>query len=779
VNNLFPKLRIVIPNRTIRQILQAVALTVAVIIQITLPAAFAGVRSYDLRDALAFKARISAGRVHKYIYANSVLWEFQSTRLSEVMELPGVDHNGYRQKVVTRDERTVYADTNELAAPTMTHRVPLVIDQAEVGYFEIETSLRDILLQSLVVTLIASFLAWLSYFTINRWPLALVDKTLKALDEEQGRTLAALVRVQEADAELRERGDQLVAAQKLGRMADWSWDVGAEKPFLSSIATWLLRLPQSDETPTLASLIALAEDDGAERLEQLMRDVIRSGSMLSIDIRARRGDGSLADLAISCQVAARDGARVTRIRGTIQDITERKDAERQLEQLAFFDPLTGLANRSLFQRELKKALQRAQQGGQPSTLLLMDLDHFKEVNDSLGHGTGDELLVHVSQLLGRILPRKQFIARLGGDEFAIILSGARSRKAIDQLARKVIKVLSKPMMLGRAETLIGASIGIAIMPEHGSTDDEVVKNADLALYRAKDMGRGRAVFFDYEMNRIIQQKMALARDLRAATSEEGGLEVWLQPQIHMQSEKVVSFEALVRWKHPELGYVPPAEFIPIAESSGLICDIGLWVMRESAHMAKAWIDAGGAPYLVAVNLSAAQIWQTNIEHDVARILEETGLPPHLLCLELTESLLADHAEGHVRRALTQLKALGIKLALDDFGTGYSSLGYLIQLPFDVLKIDRVFVAEAPGSARAREVLQGIIALGHGLGMKVLAEGVERQDELALLRELGCDEVQGYYFARPSPPAAAFAYAVKTETQHRLEPLPGSVITTAA
>jgi EAL domain-containing protein (putative c-di-GMP-specific phosphodiesterase class I) len=260
--------------------------------------------------------------------------------------------------------------------------------------------------------------------------------------------------------------------------------------------------------------------------------------------------------------------------------------------------------------------------------------------------------------------------------------------------------------------------------------------------------------------------MALARDLRAAAATNEGLAVWLQPQVDLAGGSVVGFEALMRWTHPVHGQVPPSEFIPIAESSSLICDLGLWILRESVMIAKRWIDAGGAPFEIAVNLSAAQIWQTRLEDDVAAILRESGLPAHLLCLELTESMLADHAEGRVRATLQALKALGVKLALDDFGTGYSSLGYLIQLPFDKLKVDRVFVAEAARSEKGRHVLEGIIALGHGLGMTVVAEGVETHEELEQLARFGCNEIQGYLIARPQPAPAALAFALQTLLRQR-------------
>ena len=264
------------------------------------------------------------------------------------------------------------------------------------------------------------------------------------------------------------------------------------------------------------------------------------------------------------------------------------------------------------------------------------------------------------------------------------------------------------------------------------------------------------------MSIAAQSKMAMARDLRRAISENTGLAVHYQPQVDLSTGRVMGYEALMRWTHPTLGSVPPAEFIPIAESSQLICDIGLWILREAAVQAKAWLDAGETPREIAVNVSAAQIWHTDFVYDVLRVLEDTGLPPHLLCLELTESLLADHAEGRVRTVLTELKRLGVTLALDDFGTDYSSLGYLTQLPFDKLKIDRIFIDGIAESERARKLLQGIIALGRGLNMTIVAEGAEKPEELGILRDFSCDIVQGYVFARPTIAAEALAFARKLD-----------------
>ena len=507
-----------------------------------------------------------------------------------------------------------------------------------------------------------------------------------------------------------------------------------------------------------ATVMAAYVGDGARRVLESQAEVIRTGESRGVDVKFRRGDGSIGDFVVKSKVLRNEKNLTVGFSGTIQDISDRKAAEEKLEKLAYYDPLTGLANRTLFGREIDDALTRCGRTGSPTALLLLDLDRFKEVNDSLGHAAGDELLEKVGRLISRKLENNHFLARLGGDEFAIIMPEFTDRSAVQKLAMELIAEISGPIMLERGEVNIGTSIGIATIPHDGTTQNDLQRNADLALYRAKEEGRGRFKFFEPGMSVAAQSKMAMARDLRRAVSENTGLAVHYQPQVGLSNGRVIGYEALIRWTHPTLGNIPPAEFIPVAENSQLICDIGLWIMREAAAQAKAWLDAGETPREIAVNVSAAQIWHSDFVGDVLGVLKETRLPPHLLCLELTESLLADHAEGRVRSVLTELKRLGVTLALDDFGTNYSSLGYLTQLPFDKLKIDRIFIDGIAKSERARKLLQGIIALGRGLNMTIVAEGAEKIDEVEILRRFECDIVQGYVFARPAPAAEALAFA---------------------
>jgi diguanylate cyclase (GGDEF)-like protein len=564
---------------------------------------------------------------------------------------------------------------------------------------------------------------------------------------------------------LKKRSEQLVEAQRLAKTGDWSYKLGDSHVWWSPQLYELLAYDPAEFTPTRDAVL-LGGVDGVERLVASQAQVMRSGKSKSVDVKVDRGDGTTADVVVTSSPLTDDDGRFIGFVGTMQDITDRKIAEEQLEKLAYFDPLTGLANRSMFHREVNDVLTRCSRAGSQAALLLLDLDRFKEVNDSLGHVSGDELLAKVAQLISRVLGKGHFFARLGGDEFAIVIQAGTDRAAAERLATDVIAAVSGSIVLDRGEVNIGTSIGVAMIPGDGGNLTDLQRNADLALYRAKESGRGRLVFFEPAMNTAVQHKIAIARELRRAMTENVGLTVHYQPQVSLSSGRVTGFEALMRWSHPTLGNIPPAEFIPIAESSQLICDLGLWILRRAAFQAKTWLDAGEGAREIAVNVSAAQIWHTDFVRDVAEVLKETGLPPHLLCLELTESLLADHAEGRVRGVLNELKSLGVTLALDDFGTGYSSLGYLTQLPFDTIKIDRIFVDGIANSEPARKLLEGIIALGRGLGMTIVAEGAETADEVAILGQFRCDLVQGYIFARPAAAKDALESASALEGKGR-------------
>ncbi|WP_050403521.1 bifunctional diguanylate cyclase/phosphodiesterase [Bradyrhizobium embrapense] len=582
-------------------------------------------------------------------------------------------------------------------------------------------------------------------------------------------TASDITQLRAAKALLDQRTRALEEAHRLGKIGTWSYRLDTGRTVWAIELYQLLGFDSDTFEPTDENIGPRFLGNDADRFRDVQRRVLRTRRTEATDLRILHADGSARDLAVICKAeVAHD--KVVGIIGTVQDVTERKEAERQLEQLAYSDPLTGLANRALFTRQLAALIEGCARDDRGAALLLIDLDRFKEVNDSLGHAAGDKLLIQVAAALRQELGPRAFIARLGGDEFAVLAEGCgMSDAALTGLADRLIAKLSVPVDLAEGEAVVGATIGIARLPEHGATAEAAVRNADLALYMAKEAGRGRAQLFEPVYAQAVDQRLDLGRHLRHAV-ETGALEAHYQPQLDLRTGSVTGFEALLRWTHPERGPISPAEFIPIAESSGLIVDLGQWVLREACRQGRAWLDAGLPPRSVSVNVSPAQIWNVDFETIVSAVLGETGFPAKLLCLELTESLFVDHSEQRISRTLTALSGLGVRLALDDFGSGYSSLGYLTRLPFHWLKVDRAFVDGISTAPEKRKLLGGIIALSHGLGMTVVAEGAELPAEVDVLGTLDCDLVQGFVFSPPvtADQAPLVAAGIEREAR-RIEP----------
>ena len=431
---------------------------------------------------------------------------------------------------------------------------------------------------------------------------------------------------------------------------------------------------------------------------------------------------------------------------TFEDITEWQRAQAQISHMARHDALTNLPNRTLFRERLERALQLAKRGDQLAVFCL-DLDHFKEINDSLGHPVGDALLSAVASRLRTCLTDSDTVARLGGDEFAIVQLCANCEPtAVAALASEIVEIVAAPYDIEGHHLVIGVSIGIALSPDDGDNPDELLKRADLALYRAKADGRGTYRFFETGMDARVQARRLMELDLRVALRREE-FEVYYQPIRDLASDETAAFEALVRWNHGERGQIQPAQFIPIAEDTGLIVQLGEWVLRRACKDAAGW----SKPASVAVNLSPVQFRNPDLVASVKSALADCGLPPHRLELEITESVLLQNSDT-ARAVLNELRAHGVKISLDDFGTGYSSLSYLRSFPFDKIKIDRSFVSELASSDDAMAIIRAVAGLGKSLGMVTTAEGVENAEQLALLRREGCTQAQGYLFSKPRPAA---------------------------
>jgi diguanylate cyclase (GGDEF)-like protein/PAS domain S-box-containing protein len=466
------------------------------------------------------------------------------------------------------------------------------------------------------------------------------------------------------------------------------------------------------------------------------------------DCRFRRKDGEdVWTIVSACPMYNADGSFAGSL-GMITDITERKQHEEMVWWQAYHDPLTQLPNRALFEDRLGQLLVMSHRQGGHVAVLFLDLDRFKHVNDTLGHGIGDRLLKVVAERLTGCLRAEDTIARMGGDEFTVLLPGIDQPESAAKVAQKLLDALAQPIVIDGQELFAAGSIGISIFPEDGQDPQTLLKHADVAMYRAKEQGGNGYYLFTQSMNRSALEHLIMENSLRKAISRKEFNLVY-QPQIDLASGQVTAVEALCRWRHPDLGTVQPAQFIPLAEETGIIVALGEWVLNEACRQAAEWY-AAGQPLRVSVNISARQFAQPDLPDMIASILAEHNLAPEWLDLELTESAIMKNAESAVD-ILNHLRRLGVRLSLDDFGTGYSSLSYLRKFPFDVLKIDRSFVMSLVDDPVDEAVVRAIVDLARALNLEVVSEGIETDEQCRALQDLGCNIMQGYLFSPPVPP----------------------------
>jgi diguanylate cyclase (GGDEF)-like protein/PAS domain S-box-containing protein len=552
-----------------------------------------------------------------------------------------------------------------------------------------------------------------------------------------------------SEGELRQRGDliALMMNEIEDKDSDWFWetDIGGNlknvsSRFVSASGRSVNSLQAMRLTDLAFSLSHPDAQDGYSALDEAITEITAFRDLeIGVDV-----DGEARWWAVSGTPAFDERGYFTGYRGVASDITEMKVANALVTQLAEQDALTGIGNRNWFlkQADLKLAAQLEKRAN-TLTLFLIDLDNFKVVNDTSGHAAGDDLLIQVAERFRSISEGRTLLARFGGDEFAAVGEFV-SDQAAEVFANELVKVTRKPFKVGKREFAIGATVGFSRLRMTNSSVNDLMREADIALYKAKEGGRGQALAFAEEMEREVRERRELEADLREAF-ETDGLTIEFQPIVEARSGRVVSSEVLVRWQHPTRGEVVPDVFIPIAEHAGLILPMGMWVLKKACKVAAQWPDLE----TVAVNLSAVQFMDPNLVETVSDVLMETGFPGERLVLEITESVFLKDI-GSASEKLDGLRDMGIKIALDDFGTGYSSLLYLRNYNFDKIKIDKSFVDEIGEQSEGLAIIAAIIALAHNLGLEVTAEGVERQFQVDALRTLGCDTLQGYYFGRPDP-----------------------------
>jgi diguanylate cyclase (GGDEF)-like protein/PAS domain S-box-containing protein len=467
---------------------------------------------------------------------------------------------------------------------------------------------------------------------------------------------------------------------------------------------------------------------------------------LSLEYRLIARDGRVVHLRDEGVIVVDEHGKPLYLHGYLLDITREREAEQQLRQLALYDPLTGLANRAFFHERLKHAIKLRHAEGHATGLLYIDLDDFKGINDRWGHDLGDEVLREIGQRIERFVRPGDTAARLGGDEFAVVLTEPLTPDDAVGVAERLLVEIGRPLETGPAPLYTGASIGIAF----GSDDETLLKEADIAMYRAKNHSEMGYAFFDPQLDRVAVERSQRIGELREGIAREE-FRLDYQAVVDLDRNEIMGYEALVRWEHPTAGELPPGEFIPLAEETGLIVGLGEWVLTEACTEATNLHRLHGRPVHMSVNVSARQLHHPDFFRHVSRALDSSALMPNLLTLELTESTLLA-SDDRVARTLAKIKDLGVVLALDDFGTGYASLSYLRQFPIDVVKIDRSFTANASSEDGDLVLLKGIIDLGHALELNLVAEGIETPEQHTIVRQLGCHQAQGFYFGRPSHPA---------------------------
>jgi diguanylate cyclase (GGDEF)-like protein len=554
----------------------------------------------------------------------------------------------------------------------------------------------------------------------------------------------ALIRSEESEKALAAGRGLLEQAERLAKVGSWKWD-GA-RLWISTELRRILGL-SVDEEPILADLIELCHPDDRAALHNLLQQAMGVDGSFSLEHRIVRRDGTLCVVKNICGgTVGDDGA--THVSGAMQDITEIRDKDERIRYQAYHDALTSLPNRLLLIDRLNQALHAARRESRQLAVLLLDLDRFKVINDSLGHEVGDRLLQAVAERLQHCVRSADSVARLGGDEFAVVLNNVHGAADAASVAGKIINEVARSLELCGDGLHVGTSIGVAMFPEDGEDPNTLLKNADAAMYRAKSDGGAGFRFFDAGMNRRAVERLNLEIKLRRAV-ENGELELHYQPKIRLADLSLEGVEALVRWRGVDGTLLSPAEFIPVAEETGLILPIGEWVMAEACRQMQAWSRQGVIVPDCAVNLSIRQFQDPELFRRIAGHIAAFDLQPQQIQVELTESLMmSDPAE--TRRILSALKEIGVMIALDDFGTGYSSLGYLKSLPIDYLKIDRVFVKDIGGSDKDDCLVDAVIKLAEALQIAVIAEGVEDERQMRFLAARGCQYAQGFLFAKPLP-----------------------------
>jgi diguanylate cyclase (GGDEF)-like protein len=707
--------------QSMRSLVGGLGLATALLIGLLIPLGYAANHYGVEAKMLSFKARLTAERVAKYIYGREEHWQYHSVRLADLIQLPVNSDEPVRQRI--RDDRNnVVVDTGErMQGPFLRRDAPIVVNGVTIGRLQAEMSLRPFLKTMGLAALASLGIGIAAYLAFRVLPLRALDRTLGALTAQNARFDTAINNMSQGLCLFDSEQRLVVCNEKYARIYGLPDElVKPGTPFQAILAHRLSHGMYAGTDP----------DSHALGLHSII-----ANSERSVRVHDMRDGRSIV---VKHQPMA-DGGWVA----TQEDITEQRRVEAQIAHMAHHDALTDLPNRVLLRERLEAALKDVSDDGSVAVLCL-DLDRFKEVNDTLGHPVGDALLKAVAGRLLGCVRETDTVARIGGDEFAVVQTLAWQPQGVTALAERIIEAITAPYEINGHQIVIGTSVGISVSPTDATDPGNLIKNADLALYRVKGDGRGTYRFFEPAMDALMHARRKLETDLRRALLD-GHLELHYQPILDVQSKKITTFEALLRWNHPERGIVSPADFIPMAEETGLIGPIGEWVLRTACAQAATW----PGDVRVAVNLSLLQFNWGDLVLSVFQSLATAGLAANRLELEITESVLLENTERTLT-ILHRLHELGARISLDDFGTGYSSLSNLRGFSFDKIKIDQSFVRALGRDNDALAIVEAVIGLGARLDMTTTAEGVETEDQLEWLRAMGITEVQGYFIARPMP-----------------------------
>ena len=725
------------PPPSIHRLTLIFAWSFAVIVTVLSPTVYYLVSYQYLRGVLDAQAELSAREVSSLVTANPTMWRFEQIRLAEFLERKS-NQNIPEIKKIVDDKGEVIATSNDaLAAPLVTRQHDIHDAGSVVASIRISRSLRPTLLETFFVALCAILLSALILVFLLKIPLKAIQRAYQAISESENKYRSLYSSMREGLALHRIQFDSHGALQ--------SFTVSDANP------TCLAMLGKSAEDALGQDSVELFGETFREYLQELLQVLENETSVTFEYILREQGR------TFSVQAFTPGPGRLATL---FEEITERKKSEEQIQQMAYYDALTGLPNRTLMLDRLNRAIARSARDKCSLAVLFLDLDRFKTVNDTLGHSTGDTLLIEVSQRLRGFVRSSDTLARLGGDEFVVVVADLDKEVNAAHVAQKLIDSLEAPFSISGHELHISTSIGVALFPEDGTAAETLLKNADMAMYAAKESGRSNYNFYSMEMNQKAHDRLTMEENIRGAL-ERGEFFLEYQPIVNPATFAISAAEALVRWNHPGLGRVAPDQFISLAEDTGLIIPLGEWVLRSACGMITSMRENGLPAVRIAVNVSSKQIERQNFADIVRKTLQETGADPAFLEIELTESCLMKHSAANIAE-IFGLRELGISIAIDDFGTGYSSLGYIKTLPIDHIKIDRSFINDIKTSQNDQAIVESIVTMSQKLGIRNIAEGVETADQVLFLQGLNCDEIQGYYFHRPLS-VPAFEALLRTQS----------------